>query len=484
MDRRFSPTPRDSKREAEILLYAPGVSIPAVTQEGAEPTLDLSPYVTRASHGPADMSVTLAWHLELYGTAQPKPGQVIATKLDGLLLWVGIVESISDYRVETGTRTMTLACRSRDATPAWRRVNRVTQDYPQGTRLDVIARDVAASVGLETSEINMPVLAVATPHSTAQLAAVPAWAMLETLMLPAGYEPRVDGLGRLSAFSHDCLRPADIEIEESRIVAVTGSKARPPVTKLRLRWLDPMFTKVEQQDQVLGQANITAGFFQVRQKQDVYFSDDNTQRADNTRLVVKQSANSGLLDVCDEDYEQTSETSGRIVLETSAFVPALLTIFLAVKAAGALPDIAPTTGGPTLPIGKKVQAALEFSVLMVMASIGTGSYEVWGTPYDYVKGRNATEAYDPNAEDWYEEVQEIESDFILNEDHARAVAGREFIYQALSASSYNVVIVDDPRIEVGDILELADGSRVFVTGFRRELTHGTSAVLEVEGFRV
>ena len=94
------------------------------------------------------------------------------------------------------------------------------------------------------------------------------------------------------------------------------------------------------------------------------------------------------------------------------------------------------------------------------------------------------EPHDPNAEDWYEEVQEIESDFILNEDHARAVAGREFIYQALSASSYNVVIVDDPRIEVGDILELADGSRVFVTGFRRELTHGTSAVLEVEGFRV
>lgn len=173
MDFRFSPTPKDTERTAEILLYAVGVPIPDVVG-GTAATLDLSPFVTRASQSQSDLSVTLAWHLELYGTAQPKPGQVIAAKLDGILLWVGIIESISDYRVESGTRTMTLACRSRDSTPAWRNVSRVTNEYPQGTRLDVIARDVALSLGLQDGEILLPASSMATPHSTAQLAAVPA----------------------------------------------------------------------------------------------------------------------------------------------------------------------------------------------------------------------------------------------------------------------------------------------------------------------
>lgn len=483
MDIRFSPTPKDAEREVDILLYAPGVSIPDVVA-GAVATLDLTPFVTRATQTQSDLSVTLAWHLELYGVAQPKPGQIVAAKLNSVLLWVGIIESLSDYRVEVGTRTMSLTCRGRDATPAWRSANRVTQDYPQGTRLDVMARDVARSLGLEESEILLPASSVATPHSSAQLAAVSGWQMLETLLLPIGYAPMVDGIGRLKVVSRDCTRAADIELTDDRIVAVTGSRSRAPLTKLRLKWLDPSFTRVEQQDQVLAQANITAGFFQIKQEQEVSFSSDRTQRAINTYLVTNQSANSGILPVCSEGYEALSETIGRITLQTSAWVPGLLGLFLATKLAGALPDIAPSTGGPTLPIGKKVQAGLEFSVLLTMASIGTGSYEIWGTPYDYVKGRNTTEAYDPAAEDWVLDSTDIESDFIVSEDHAQGVAAVEFIYRARSASNYSATIVDDPRIETGDILELPDASRLYVTGYRRDLTRGASAVLDVEGFQV
>lgn len=483
MDFRFSPTPKDTERTAEILLYAVGVPIPDVVG-GTAATLDLSPFVTRASQSQSDLSVTLAWHLELYGTAQPKPGQVIAAKLDGILLWVGIIESISDYRVESGTRTMTLACRSRDSTPAWRNVSRVTNEYPQGTRLDVIARDVALSLGLQDGEILLPASSMATPHSTAQLAAVPAWSMLETLLLPSGAGPMVDGLGRLKAVSHDCTRASDVVLTEDRIVAVTGSRSKPPLTVLRLKWLDPSFTRVEQQDQVLAQANITAGYFQIKQEQDVLFSGDQTQRAVDTHLVIRQSANSGILPVCSEGYAALSETVGRITLRTAAWVPALLSVMLASKLAAALPD--GVTGGSTISIGRKVQAALEFSVMLTMASIGTGSYEVWGTPFDYVKGRNITEAYDPEFEDqeWSANPAEIESDFISSEDHAQAVTGIEFIYRALGVNSYSATLVDDPRIEVGDILELPDASRIYVTGYKRELTRGASALIDVEGFRV
>jgi hypothetical protein len=63
------------------------------------------------------------------------------------------------------------------------------------------------------------------------------------------------------------------------------------------------------------------------------------------------------------------------------------------------------------------------------------------------------------------------------------VAARELIYRVRSASVYGVTIVDDPRIEPGDLLQLPDGSRLYVTGYRRMLHRDAPAVLEVEGFQ-
>jgi hypothetical protein len=139
--------------------------------------------------------------------------------------------------------------------------------------------------------------------------------------------------------------------------------------------------------------------------------------------------------------------------------------------------------GETIPVGRRIQAAAELTVLLVMASIGTGMYEVWGTPYDFVHARNTTEAYDEVAPEWLGNEQEIENDFVMDESMAQAYAVRELIYQARSAASYTVSIVDDPRIEPGDILQLPDASRLYVTGYRRDLSPGAAAVLEIEGLR-
>jgi hypothetical protein len=162
----------------------------------------------------------------------------------------------------------------------------------------------------------------------------------------------------------------------------------------------------------------------------------------------------------------------------------LISVFFALKAAAALPDIAPPFGGPTYPSGKLVQGALELSVLLVMASIGTGMYEVHGTPYDYVHARNTAEAYASNTPAWVENIEEIENDFVATEQAAQAYAVRELIYRARAASSYGLTIVDDPRIEPGDIVQLPDGSKVYVTDYHRDLSPGAPAVLDLQGFQV
>ena len=44
-------------------------------------------------------------------------------------------------------------------------------------------------------------------------------------------------------------------------------------------------------------------------------------------------------------------------------------------------------------------------------------------------------------------------------------------------------MIDDPRVELGDIIQLSDGSRVYVTGFSRDLTFGAAATLDITRLR-
>jgi hypothetical protein len=316
--------------------------------------------------------------------------------------------------------------------------------------------------------------------------------MLETLLLPGGYSPMVDCLGRLTAYSRDVTRASDIVLTDEQLIRVTGGKSSVACTRLFLKWLDPNLTRVDQQDRVLYSTNITAGFFQLRQAQEVWFSDDHTQRARDTRLVIVQSANSGLLSFCDEEYELIGagggegDLHGRIVVTTSAWAPALATLALGnMLNAATIPDgVVAFGGGYTIPIGRLIHAAAEAVILLVMMSIGTGRYEVWGVPYDYVHGRNTSEFYDEDAEPGVEKAVTIESDFVLNEDHAKAFGGREFLFAALGANTYSFDMVDDLRVQVGTIVEHASGVRVFVLGYTRDLRHGAAAVLQVSGFRV
>lgn len=493
MDNRFTaPVDPDSERAVTVEMYAIGTPWLNVANDTATPDVDLTPFVSNLRQAHDQLTFSLAWHLELYGADQPKSRRPISVKVNGDIVFVGLIEAVNDYRLSTGTRTMSVTVRTRDATPAWREVPRITPNYPVGTRLDVIARDVAEEL-LDPSEVLLPPVTVSTAMSSTQLAQVSAWQMLETLLLPAGYTPSTDALGRLRAWSRDVTRPSDIVLTEDRLLDVSGSRSAPALTRLQVIWLDPTLSYVEQQERVVGQANITAGFFQIRQSQDIWFSDDHTQRAHSTRMQIVQSANSGIFHVCSEDYEivgaegGAGDLHGRITLETAVWVPTLMASFLAVKAAGALPDTVsvPSFGvWLTSPTGKRVQAALEFGVLLTMASIGTGVYEIWGVPYDYAHGRNTTEAYDPDADPATDKIVAVETDFAMNEEHAQAIAAREFFFQSFSASSYGVTMVDDLRVQEADILELPDGSRIFVTGFQRDLSHGSPAVLQVSGFQI
>jgi hypothetical protein len=483
MDLDWTPYAADSIKEVEVTLHT-SASPFAVFMQDAGAGFDLTPFVQSGTQSPNEVNLTLRWHMELY-TTQPAPGQVLEIKLQGQQAWVGIIDAISDYQLASGSKSMSITARSRGNLPRWRDIRQATDIYPLGTPVNWILQNIAEALGLDLDEEYLiPAVSLFCQQSNVQLADLTPWQMLTVLLQPVGLEPFFDARGRLKTINRDLTRQADIVLEDNRrLISVQGGRTRPPVTEVEINWLNPKFVEVSQQDQVLARANITAGFFQLEQRKEMPFSEDKTQRARNTVLVVRQSANSGLLEVCDETYTQLSMVHGEIVLETHAWVPALVVgLIVANQLASGLPDV--VAYGYTIPVGKIAKGAIELSILLTMASIGTGMYEVWGTPYDFVKARNRTVAYNPSARDWEVRQLQIESDFLTDEAMALNFATRELIYNHMSANARNLTLVDDPRIEPGDIIQLANGEKVFVTDYTRDLGSGSAAVLKLQGFQI
>lgn len=486
MDITWQSVDLDSQRAIGFFYH--GTATPEQMVRGTHTDgFDLTPFVARASQSNSELTFTLTWHQELYGVSQAQAGKLIEVRLDNVLLWWGIIDSLSEYRHESGKRSLTLVARSRDASPAWRSVKRITQPWPVQTPLNVIADSILAELGLTPIEIDLPHVATTTVHSNTQLADMTAWEMLEAVMIAVGGAPYVNAKGIFKTINHDTTRKADIILTPERIKSVSSSRSRLAPSKVIVKWLSPSLTTVTRQEIMLWQQTVTFGYFQQKLKVPVLYSDDKTQRVENVRFVIKESIKGSpfTLGGYTERFEEVSIYEGRLILVTPFDVGQFFLYFgVAVAAMAEIPDEVPEAPGFTIPSGRILMVSALLALLGVMTQIHTGSYQVWGTPFDYVYGRNTTEAYNQNTPPFAENEITIDNDFIMNEEMAQALAVRELVYNIRAAQSYNASIVDDPRIEMGDILELPDQSRLFVTGYRRDLTPGAPAILDIEGFRV
>ncbi len=509
MDLRWSPMAQDALRSCTVELYAAdaATTVPAAVLQGlVEPLMDLTPLVVRARHTEADLSVTLTWHNELLGLAMPQPGQWLAARLNGTLLCTMVIESVNDYRVRAGERSMTLTARTRDGAGSWRDDPITTPRYPQGTLLNVIAEQVAVQLGMDGLEVSFPVTSAGTPQAWYQATGLPAWDLITQCLLVQGYQPFVDLLGQLRAYSRDVLRAADVVVAAERVIGYVGSRGSTPIEKLRVKWRQPLPEKVSQSEQVLGTAAITGGFWKPDAVREIYWSEDRTQQADldpgltpddyrdtkDSPLFVKDDINGALMPIGDqyfmpiyaeaEDGTRGGCIGGRVILEQTHRRDRLLTNLIGLKIGTALaPDGVNIAALTTIPIGRVIVGALDASIMLLLATIGTGTYEVRGRPFDLVNPVNHTVAYDPEAgAAGREEV--LETDLCPDEATAQAMATREFIYRVRAASSFTLTLVDDPRIEVGDVVQLEDGQRLLVTGIQRDLSPGSSNVVELSGF--
>ena len=323
-------------------------------------------------------------------------------------------------------------------------------------------------------------------------------------------------------------RVSDIVLEDDRLIKVGGQRQSPPTSP----GPGGMAESHAEEVQEAGPADRPAyhhhvGVVHSVLEEDDWFSDDKTLRAENTRInwdkdktiSVNQFAKQWLhFDFVQEKWIQRAENKGKLSFQNWQAYAAIGAFAAMIAATGSKsdsvagridvppgtlyatglgastvegfiiipPSVSPPAGLFTVPAprGSILEAAMLGVWALMAMTIGTGTYEIWGTPYDWVHARNVSEAFDSSQPPWVDNVADIESDFVVNEDHAKGIAIRELVYRAREANKWSVTLVDDPRIEYGDILQFTDGSKLYVEDFSRRLDRGSEAILDVKGFLI
>ena len=480
----------DRQRSVTVTKYPKTTDFVDVINRIAAGGFDLSPFMTRGSHTATDATITMTWD----GTGtfldnQPKPGDLLEIVEDTIVLWLGVVEEVNNFNEERGNRVINILARSRDGVGPWRKRKYISPRFQAGGTLAGAAREVCTGQGLTQNEFDIPLVGYTIPHANVQFAEITPWQALTLIGQAIGYSPFTNARGQISMYNRDVDRIPDFVLTQADVKRIAGGKGKPSLSAFRLKWLDRNLTKVTQQDQILATTVITAGFFKRTTRRDVYWSDDRRARAQNTYMKVLDSINAGLLPIGDETYVQNDAFHGTVTTEVTIFIATLATVSLAaVIFLDYDPDGVVVFGfggsaGVTIPQGRVIRGIAEAALLLIMMSIGTGHYEVWGQPYDFVHAVNKTEAFDDAAPTWMEDVREEGNDLIYDETHATEVAVRELLHRSAETNRWDTIITDDPRIEPGDIIELPDTSRLYVEDYTRTIARGGESTLSVSGFR-
>jgi hypothetical protein len=264
------------------------------------------------------------------------------------------------------------------------------------------------------------------------------------------------------------------------------------INKVILTYMSNTLSRVDGPDQVLGSAIITAGFFKREFDVDVYYSDERKTRSDNPRFIVQASVNSGLISFAEETMTKIDEFHSRINVEVSVFAPLLAgALLIAWVAASYLPNFgfAVGFGGSevTVPIntGTYVQALLLMAILLIMMSIGTGQYEVWGTPYEMVYLEQQAIALKAGTEFWQEREKEIRNDFISTLEQAQPLIINQLHHEVMKENPRSLVLRYDPRLEPGDVLEVSSGVKIWIESIQRIIgrADGNTNTMTASGYR-
>lgn len=468
--------------------------------------VDLTPWVSNVQWNYGQVSITLADDTFLF---HPDTGSLRESIKQGRGIRVvegfrdvssdqwepifsGIVQGAYGWNFIRGQPSVVkFSAFSRDSNQAWKKRMVTSKEYTVGTDWYTMFENIAIDVMFMTQDE----LAAGGPwnllfdKTSNQIVNIPPWEGLT--QLAQGNMSRIwfNGKGQLAAYKFS-LKHQDLVMTDSKrlLSYMQPAGTNEAVNKVVVTYLDNELTKVSGPQQSLGTANITTGFFDLETKLDVFYSDDKKQRAENVKLVVKQSINQNDLGISigSERLEIDDEFGGQLIVRVDAFVSALASAGIAgIIGSSFIGDAVIGFGpGTTIPTGRIIEGVSIVAVLLAMMILGTGVYEIVGNPYDMAYLEKQAIALLNNIKFWEETQLDIRNDFISKDAFAHQLALTELLYHQSAARPRNIIITNDLRIERGDIIKLPNGVKFYVLEASKILSRGSSPSMSLTGFRV
>jgi hypothetical protein len=469
----------------------------------AQTPVDLTPYVNKIEYSFDRLQITLSDEAALVfhpdaGSlrAAISSGRILRLKegFEGLAesdwLWTfsGEVEGTYSWAIQRGQNvTAQFSVYNRGNNQAWKRRNVTSSNYTIGSDWGSMYHNIAKDVMLlSDAEVAAPIpWGVIFDKNSNQVVNYPPWDALDQLAFGVNAKSWFNGKGQLALFStaQDRVTLALASDDYLRKYESRGSSAE-TINKVILTYLSNELSRVDGPDQNLANATITAGFFKREFNIPAYYSDERKTRCDNPRFIIKASANSGLISFCDESMTKIDEFHSEIIVEVSIWAPVLATAMLAgLLLAAFIPDGAYLFG--TIPIGRVVEAILLIGILLIMMCIGTGQYEVWGTPYEMVYLEEQAIAIKSGIEFWQEREKEIRNDFISTLEQAQPLVVNALHFEVMKEQPRTLLLRYDPRLEPGDIVQLSSTVKVWIENISRAITRNSVdvATMTVSGYR-
>jgi len=487
--------------------------------------LDITPYVSEINWSDKQLSFTMVDPRNLF---HPDTGGYRNYLGDGAILrlvegdeflteanWVtsftGHIHGQVGWKKDrnTGNITSKVSVFGRGETQAFKRRKITTREYSVGTDLGIALYDICETfMGLTQAEVRIPfALGRQFAHMINQLSQVSPWDGISSLLEVVCYLPVFDGEGKLTYVNKNLQRPMAKVLADyvSCVELEVPEHSQDGINKVKVIFLDATLSRVDGPYQKLGDAQVTTGFFSLHETLPCWWSEDHKQRASGTKMEIIKSVNSGLLPVGTESYSEIDEFHGKVEVAISVWVPILATVMaLAYVAAALIPDgtqpgqavigSCPPGGGPvigttvtpstTIPWGRVIQAAAMLGIMLIMMSIGSAQYEIWGTPYDYAYLEKMSIAMEDGLDYWLQNEKEIKNDFIGAHAQADTIAVTELIWEKSSARPRRIVIEDDPALEVGDIIGIPDGRKILIIGLSKKIKRGEVPSLVIDGRKV
>jgi len=364
-----------------------------------------------------------------------------------------------------------------------------TEVFGKNTDVGQIALAIATGVmELGQDEVRFGAQGFRSQHVSNQIVSTNCLDALWQLFFTVGKKPKFDAQGRLVAVDVNLDKPAarifsrgDVTVEQS-IAAPNDLEVN---NEVELHGLSATLTKAVQAMQFLFSVDVVTGFFDSSYDRVFFYSDDRSQRAQNTFLHEKHK-----ISWSDATWTEIDEFSGALSIDTHYLATAreiIFGVYLALELAVAFLDfLAQQSNGvlgdflATLRQVLKVAALVALAALLwAMNFIGRGTYEVWGEPFEFVYQELVSKAKLPSLRP--EEIRSLvyRNDLLSSMDDLDAISREHLRRELVKNQLFTITLMDDPLLEVDDVIELSSGERFYVNAVRRVVRFGEKSTVDL-----